>query len=93
VEGSTEAVLFPAASTVMEKSLGADVYTHFDLMGVSVFDAGAAFGRVSVNTQTSAAPRTTSIKGDRSTWADRFTGPTIPWCGRENSKTISTLLE
>ncbi len=41
VEGSTEAVLFPAASTVMEKSLGADVYTHFDLMGVSVFDAGA----------------------------------------------------
>ena len=41
VEGSTEAALFPAASTVMEKSLGADVYTHFDLMGVSVFDAGA----------------------------------------------------
>jgi putative ATP-dependent endonuclease of OLD family len=41
VEGSTEAVLFPAASTVMENSLGADVYTHFDLMGVSVFDAGA----------------------------------------------------
>jgi putative ATP-dependent endonuclease of the OLD family len=40
VEGSTEAVLFPAASTIMEKSLGADVYTHFDLMGVSVFDAG-----------------------------------------------------
>jgi putative ATP-dependent endonuclease of the OLD family len=26
---------------VMEKSLGADAYTHFDLMGVSVFDAGA----------------------------------------------------
>ena len=41
VEGSTEAALFPAASTVMEKSLGANVYTHFDLMGVSVFDAGA----------------------------------------------------
>ncbi len=40
VEGSTEAVLFPAASTVMEKSLGADVYTHFDLMGVSVFEPG-----------------------------------------------------
>jgi putative ATP-dependent endonuclease of OLD family len=41
VEGSTEASLFLVASTVMEKSLGSDTYTHFDLMGVSVFDAGA----------------------------------------------------
>jgi putative ATP-dependent endonuclease of the OLD family len=40
VEGSTEAALFPVASSIMEASLGADAYTHFDLAGVSVFDAG-----------------------------------------------------
>jgi putative ATP-dependent endonuclease of the OLD family len=40
VEGSTEAALFPVASSIMEGSLGADAYTHFDLAGVSVFDAG-----------------------------------------------------
>jgi putative ATP-dependent endonuclease of the OLD family len=39
VEGSTEAALFPAASTVMEESLGPDIYTHFDLTGLSVFTA------------------------------------------------------
>ncbi len=40
VEGSTEAALFPVASSIMESSLGADAYTHFDLAGVSIFDAG-----------------------------------------------------
>jgi len=40
VEGSTEAALFPVASSIMEASLGADAYTHFDLAGVSVFNAG-----------------------------------------------------
>jgi putative ATP-dependent endonuclease of OLD family len=40
VEGSTEGALFPAASSVMEASLPADAYTHFDLAGVSVFNAG-----------------------------------------------------
>ncbi len=39
VEGSTEAALFPVASSVMETSLGADAYTHFDLAGVSIFNA------------------------------------------------------
>ena len=29
VEGSTEAALFPVASTVLEQSLGTDAYTHF----------------------------------------------------------------
>ena len=41
VEGSTEASLFPVASSIMEASLPADTYMHFDLAGVSVFDAGA----------------------------------------------------
>jgi putative ATP-dependent endonuclease of the OLD family len=41
VEGSTEAGLFPEASTIMEASLGPDAYTHFDLAGVSLFDAGS----------------------------------------------------
>lgn len=41
VEGSTEAGLFPEASTIMESSLGTDAYTHFDLAGVSLFDAGS----------------------------------------------------
>lgn len=40
VEGSTEASLFPVASSIMEASLGTDVYTHFDLAGVSIFNAG-----------------------------------------------------
>jgi putative ATP-dependent endonuclease of the OLD family len=41
VEGSTEAALFPVASSIMESSLGADAYMHFDLAGVSVFNAGS----------------------------------------------------
>jgi putative ATP-dependent endonuclease of OLD family len=39
VEGSTESALFQAASTVMERSLKPDQYTHFDHAGVSVFTA------------------------------------------------------
>jgi putative ATP-dependent endonuclease of the OLD family len=39
VEGSTEAAVFPAASTLMEQSFGPGVYTHFDLAGVTVFTA------------------------------------------------------
>lgn len=41
VEGSTEAALFPAASTVMERGLGSDNYEHIDLAGVSIFNAGS----------------------------------------------------
>lgn len=41
VEGATEAAVFPAASSVLESCLGADLYTHMDLAGVTVFDAGA----------------------------------------------------
>ncbi len=37
VEGSTEAVLLPIASALLEKGL--DGYTHFDLAGVSIFVA------------------------------------------------------
>src|SRR5262245_53858155 len=40
VEGSTEAALFATASTVLEQIRGPDKYTHFDLAGVTVFDAG-----------------------------------------------------
>lgn len=40
VEGATEAAIFPAASTVMETDLGSDRYSHFDIAGVTVFDAG-----------------------------------------------------
>jgi putative ATP-dependent endonuclease of the OLD family len=40
VEGSTEASLFPVASSIMEASLGTNAYTHLDLAGVSIFDAG-----------------------------------------------------
>jgi putative ATP-dependent endonuclease of OLD family len=39
VEGSTEASVFPVASTVMEASSGADKYVHFDLAGVTIFSA------------------------------------------------------
>ena len=39
VEGSTEAAIFPAASTILEEASGSDHYAHFDLAGVSVFDA------------------------------------------------------
>ncbi len=39
VEGGTEAAIISAASTVMEEARGPDNYTHFDLAGVSVFDA------------------------------------------------------
>jgi putative ATP-dependent endonuclease of OLD family len=40
VEGSTEAALFPEASTVLEATADPKVYTHLDLAGVTVFDAG-----------------------------------------------------
>jgi putative ATP-dependent endonuclease of OLD family len=40
VEGSTEAAIFPVASTVLERIRGSDKYAHFDLAGVTVFDAG-----------------------------------------------------
>jgi putative ATP-dependent endonuclease of OLD family len=40
VEGSTEAAIFPEASSIMEKARGSTNYTHFDLAGVTVFDAG-----------------------------------------------------
>jgi putative ATP-dependent endonuclease of the OLD family len=40
VEGSTELALFPAASTVMEDALGPEAYRHFDMAGISVFNAG-----------------------------------------------------
>lgn len=40
VEGSTEASIFPIASSVMEASLPSDSYMHLDLAGVSIFDAG-----------------------------------------------------
>lgn len=40
VEGSTEASLFPVASSILEASLNADNYTHIDLAGVTIFDAG-----------------------------------------------------
>jgi putative ATP-dependent endonuclease of OLD family len=39
VEGATETAIFPAASELMENALG-DKYVHFDLAGVSVFNAG-----------------------------------------------------
>ena len=39
VEGSTEAALFAAASTIMEQSRLPKQYTHFDLAGVSLFVA------------------------------------------------------
>jgi putative ATP-dependent endonuclease of OLD family len=39
VEGPTEAALFAAASTVMERSRPPERYTHFDLAGVTVFAA------------------------------------------------------
>lgn len=38
VEGATEAALFPAVSAVLEKSSA--TYEHFDLAGITVFDAG-----------------------------------------------------
>jgi putative ATP-dependent endonuclease of OLD family len=40
VEGSTEAAIFPAASTALEESRDPGKYTHFDLAGVTVFNAG-----------------------------------------------------
>ena len=40
VEGATEVAIFPAASSVMEQDLGPDAYSHFDIAGVTVFDAG-----------------------------------------------------
>lgn len=41
VEGASEAALFPEASTVLERSLGADVYMHLDFSGITLFDAGS----------------------------------------------------
>ena len=40
VEGATEAAIFPAASSVLEQDLGTDAYSHFDIAGVTIFDAG-----------------------------------------------------
>ena len=40
VEGGTEAAMFPEASTVLEQARGSEKYTHFDLAGVTVFNAG-----------------------------------------------------
>ncbi len=40
VEGSTEAAIFPEASAVIERARGSKTYTHFDLAGVTVFNAG-----------------------------------------------------
>ncbi|ACO32304.1 ATP-dependent nuclease [Acidobacterium capsulatum] len=40
VEGSTEASLFPVASTVLEENLPSDDYMHLDLAGVTIFNAG-----------------------------------------------------
>jgi putative ATP-dependent endonuclease of OLD family len=40
VEGATEAAIFPAASSVLEQDLGPGAYSHFDIAGVTVFDAG-----------------------------------------------------
>lgn len=40
VEGSTEAAIFPVASSILEEHLGRDSYMHFDLAGITVFDAG-----------------------------------------------------
>ncbi len=40
VEGATEAAIFAAASTVLENGVGPQAYNHFDIAGVSVFDAG-----------------------------------------------------
>ena len=39
VEGSTEAALIPAVAAVLEEAKGADVYTHPDLSGLTIFDA------------------------------------------------------
>lgn len=39
VEGTSEAVLFPEASTILEKTLGADAYMHLDFAGISIFNA------------------------------------------------------
>jgi len=40
VEGATEAAVFSAASAVLEHALGTVLYTHVDLAGVTIFDAG-----------------------------------------------------
>ena len=40
VEGSTEAAMFSVASEVLEEIRGSEQYMHFDLAGVSLFDAG-----------------------------------------------------
>ncbi|HNY69998.1 MAG TPA: AAA family ATPase [Syntrophorhabdus sp.] len=40
VEGATEVAMFAAATTVLEKSRGMKHYAHFDLSGVTIFNAG-----------------------------------------------------
>lgn len=40
VEGATEAAILPAASSVLEQDVGSGAYSHFDIAGVTVFDAG-----------------------------------------------------
>jgi putative ATP-dependent endonuclease of OLD family len=39
VEGASEAALFPEASSVLERTLGADAYMHLDFAGISLFNA------------------------------------------------------
>ncbi len=44
VEGSTEMAIFPAASTILEEARGHEQYTHIDLAGVTMFNAGGESG-------------------------------------------------
>jgi hypothetical protein len=41
LEGHTEAVVFPAASTILESAAGGQGYSHLDQAGISVFNAGS----------------------------------------------------
>lgn len=41
VEGGTELALLPAVSAALEEALGRENYSHIDLAGVSLFDAGS----------------------------------------------------
>lgn len=41
VEGHTEAVVFPAASAILESASGGQGYHHMDQAGISIFNAGS----------------------------------------------------
>lgn len=41
LEGHTEAVVFPAASAILESAAGGQGYSHLDQAGVSIFNAGS----------------------------------------------------